>query len=359
MLSFPSRKKKSKKLFIAATALAAVVFAGSYFIISNSSTGEVVAKINGQKIFRSEIEMKLSEVFEGQDASNIPAIDNLPKEIVEILVKEVYLERELTKEAAKSEIGKSTEVQNKITEAKNRILRQSYIDSILKKDINDQKVNDKYLDLSKELEGKKEYQIFHIVVKTKEEADKIVQDLRGKKSSKFADFAKKYSIDQDTAEKGGEIDYTLEDSMIKEIASVVTTLEKDQISDPVETKYGWHIIKLGDTRPAKALSFEAVKDNIRDQLIQDKINEINKRIIKEAKVQILIQLKEIEKSQKQNTNIPADTVPATTKEDKPSEEVKAETEVKASEEKKEETSQAVENKDKSHANHKNHKKSKN
>ena len=367
MLPYPSRKKKSKKLFIISTVVAACIFSGSYFVFSNSSSDEVVAKINGQKIYKSEIELRLHDVFEGQDGvTKTPDLDKLPKEILEILAKEVYLEKELTKEAMKSDVVKTKEVKARIEDAKNKIVRQSYIDSILKSEITDEKINNKYLELTKELEGKKEYQIFHIVVKSKEEAEKIAKDLKAKKSSsRFAEMAKKYSIDQETANKGGEIDYTLEDSMIKEIAAVVANLEKEQISDPIETKYGWHIVKVGDIREAKALSFEAVKDNIRDQLIQDRVNEINNKIINNAKVQILIQLKEIEKSQ--NNEAPKDVsmesatpAPEATEASATASETTSEVkEATATEETKEESSaKEEENKNKSNEKQKKHKKSK-
>ncbi len=360
MLPYPSRKKKSKKLFIISTVVAACIFSGSYFVFSNSSSDEVVAKINGQKIYKSEIELRLHDVFEGQDGvTKTPDLDKLPKEILEILAKEVYLEKELTKEAMKSDVVKTKEVQARIEDAKNKIVRQSYIDSILKSEITDEKINNKYLELSKELEGKKEYQIFHIVVKSKEEADKIAKDLKAKKSSsRFAEMAKKYSIDQETANKGGEIDYTLEDSMIKEISAVVANLEKDQISDPIETKYGWHIVKIGDIREAKALSFESVKDNIRDQLIHDRVNEINNKIINNAKVQILIQLKEIEKSQ--DKEAPKDvSMESATPAPEATEAASEVKEATATEEAKEESSEKEEeNKNKSNEKQKKHKKSK-
>lgn len=378
MLPYPSRRKKSKKIFVLATAVTAIVFASSYYFLADRSDDEVIAKINGQKIFRSEVELRLRDVFEGQDSSGKgPELEKLPKEIVEILVKEVYLEKELTKEALRSDVAKSREVQNKIADAKSKIVRQAYIDSVLKKEITSEKINDKYLELSKELEGKKEYQIFHIVVKTKEEAEKVLKELKGKKgTSRFAELAKKYSIDRDTAEKGGEIDYTLQDSMIKEIATVVAALEKDQISDPVETKFGWHVVKLGDVREAKPLSFEEVKENIRDQLVQERINEINNKIINNAKIQLLIQLKEIEKSE--NNSTPKAEEVETVAEENPQSAAEVEKtsdtavvepaassnenaaeEIKASESKEEsEATQADENKSKSNAKHKKHKKSK-
>jgi hypothetical protein len=87
--------------------------------------------------------------------------------------------------------------------------------------------------------------------------------------------------------------------MIKEIADVVKNLKPNEISNPIQTKFGWHLVKFSETRDAKPLAFEAVKENIREQLIQDKLNEINAKYIKEAKIKILVELKQLE--QKEHT----------------------------------------------------------
>lgn len=288
-----SRKKNSIKIFIAVTICAATIFIfTSYF--SNQDEGIIVAKINGQKIFKSDIERKLRNVFDGQSPEiKIPSIENLPKEVIEILVKEIYFDKQLVKKAEHSKLFKDEEIKGRITDAKDRILRQAYIDSVLKSEITDQKINDKYAELNNEIAGKKEYKISHIVVKTKEEAEKILNELKSKKSteSKFSELAKKYSIDQESSQSGGDLGYIIEDNIMKEIASQITDLKQNEVSNPIETKFGWHLIKISDIRDAKQLPFESIKDNIRNQLIQEKISEINSSIIKDAKIEILIPTK--------------------------------------------------------------------
>jgi peptidyl-prolyl cis-trans isomerase C len=288
-----SRKKNSTKIFIAATLVAALIYGISNYLIYNSNE-QVVAKVNGQKIFKSEIEQKLRDVFDGQNQdTNIPDVASLPKEVIEILAKEIYLDAELTKEAKKSKISKTQEVKDQIAAEQNKILRQTYINSLIKSEITDQKVSDKYVELSNDLAGKKEFLISHIVTKTKDVAEKLLRELKSSRSAnKFAELAKKHSIDPESAENGGDLGYILEDNMIKEIAEAAAHLEKDEISNPIQTKFGWHLIKVLEIRDAKPLPFESVKDNIRDQLIQDKLNEINSKITKDAKVQIVIELKE-------------------------------------------------------------------
>jgi peptidyl-prolyl cis-trans isomerase C len=303
-----SRKKNSTKIFVAITVVAALIFVASNHFLKNVNE-VVIAKVNDTQIFKSEIEKKLHNVFDGQSQEiKIPKVENLPKEVIEILIKEVYLDKKLTEEAKKSQLAKSNDVKDRIAEAADKILRQAYVDSLLKQEITDQKVSEKYVELSNELAGKKEYSIFHIVTKTQDEAAKILKILKSKKpSAKFFELAKKYSIDQDSAEKGGELGYIIEDNMIKEISDIAVTLKKDEISNPIQTKFGWHLIKVSDVREAKALPFESVKDNIRDQLSQDKLNDINARITKDAKIQILIELKEPE--QKAVEQPPVEQVP--------------------------------------------------
>lgn len=292
-----SRKRNSKKIFFIVTIAAACVFMAANFLMKQTPNEVTVAKVNGQKIFKSEVERKLHDIFDSKSQTvKTPEINKLPKEVLEILIKEVYLEKELAKEAAKSKIAKNQEVLAKIADAKNKILRQAYIDDLTKVEVNDASVNNKYLELSKELDGKKEYSISHIVVKTEETANKISKELTSSKSAKFSDLAKKYSIDGESSNKGGNLDYILEDNMIKEIAETVATLKINEISKPIQTKFGWHLIKVSDVRNAQSLPFEAVKESIKNQLTQDVINKINSKITNNAKIEILISLQEPEKS---------------------------------------------------------------
>ncbi len=362
-----SQKKNSLKIFVAVAIVAAAAVVASTYLFSGKSD-TIVAQINNHKIYKSEVEAKLRSVFESQNFGGksdvaIPDLASMPKEVIEILAKEVYSEHELTKEALKSSAAKSKEVKEKIAAAKDRIIRQAYIDSVLKEKVNEEAIRAKYLELSESVKDKKEYSIAHIVTKTKEEADKIVKELSAKKAPKFADMAKKYSIDQDSAANGGSLGFIVENNMFKEIADVLVTLKKDQISQPIQTKFGWHIVKFSDVREAKSLPFESVQENIREQLSQDAINEINSKITKDLKVKILLKFKEakspetanpaessIETKPEETVAAPEtseDAAAATTEEKETSvEKEEAKTEVKAEEKNEEKKSNTNESKKK-------------
>ncbi len=287
-----SRKKNSTKIFIAITLLSATIFlVSNYFIDKKSQV--VVAKINGEKIFKHEIEKKLRSVFNSKD-SKIPAIDSLPKEVIESLARDIYLEKELTEIAKNSKAVKSRDVDDEIKDTKNKILRQIYLSSVLEEEVTDKKINDRYVEITNDLAGKKEYLIAHIVTKSKDEADKILKELKAKKFSNhsFAELAKKYSIDKDAFGKDGNAKYVFEGDLDRKILEVVRNLKRDEVSSSIETSSGWHLVKLSDSRDAEPISFEIAKESIRKQLKQAKLNEINDKITKNASVQVVIELKD-------------------------------------------------------------------
>lgn len=287
-----SRKKNSIKILIAVTIVAATAFGVSQYFVNSSNMGPVVAKVNGEKIYKSQIQQKLLGLLSSPNqGGNLPDVDSLPNEVIEILAKEIYLDDEIAKLAKKENLLKNPEVKGRLHEAKNKILRQAFVDSLIKTEVNDEKISEKYVELTNELQGKKEYLISHIVTKTKDDAEKIAKELSSKKA-KFSDAAKKKSLDQESGAKGGELGYILEDNIIKEIASEIVKLKKDEVSAPIQTKFGWHLVKFSETRDAKALPFEQVKDNIKEQLIENKLSEINAEIMKDAKVEVLISKKE-------------------------------------------------------------------
>ena len=219
-----SRKKNSVKIFGAVTTLVALLLVSSYYFASRGDKGKVAAKVNGQEIFESELTQKLRNIFDGQSGDmKVPTIENLPKEVLDILIKEVYLDKELSKLAKKSSVTSDKEVMVKIAEAQNKILREAYVKMTVAKQVSDQKVSDKYAEISSGLAGKKEYHIFHIVVKTKDDALKVRREIGARKD--FASLAKKYSIDQESSERGGDLGFILEDNVIKEIADAITNLK--------------------------------------------------------------------------------------------------------------------------------------
>lgn len=282
------RKKNSKKVIFSAIIVAATIFAVSQFFFCCENQGKVVAKVNDVKIYESQIQNKLSLMLGvvTNESADLPKIQDLPKPALEILAKEIYFEKKLAKIAKKSKAGQSNEVKLNIENARNSILRQAYIENLIKEEVSEEKISQKYNELSVEIEGKKEYLISYILLKDEKEAEKIYNDLKARKIS-FSQAAKKYSLDKESAADGGKLGFVLENNLIPEIANEISKIKAYEISSPIKTTFGIHIISYSSTKEAKALPFEEVKENIRQELIKEILDTTKDNILKDAKVTII------------------------------------------------------------------------
>lgn len=115
----------------------------------------------------------------------------------------------------------------------------------------------------------KEYKASHILVEKEDEAKKIIAQL--KKGGKFADIAKKSSKDPGSGAKGGELEWASPTSYVKEFADALVALGKGKTSEtPVKSQFGFHIIRVDDVREAQLPKIEEVRQQIVQQLMQQK-----------------------------------------------------------------------------------------
>ncbi len=302
MRNYAKKRKFRRLLTITVLACVATYCLVVYFKKYKSDDVNLV-KINKERISKEDISKKISEVFSSNNSDiNIPEIETLPQGVIETFAKEIYLEKELIKRAKKSGVSSDLEVKNKIKETKNRILIDAYLQKEIAQNVDDEKVKQKYLDLTGNVQGKKEYSISHIVVASQDEANKIYKAYNetspAKKSQKFAELAKKYSIDKQSANQGGKLGYVLEDGVTKEIAEAMVKLTKSQYTKPIQSEFGWHIVKVEDIRQAKILPFEEVSESIKQQMIKETTDKIYQEIFGDAKIKFLLEKKAVKEEKK-------------------------------------------------------------
>jgi len=127
-----------------------------------------------------------------------------------------------------------------------------------------------------------EYDARHILVDSEDEAKKLIAQIKA--GSKFEDVAKKSSKDTGSAENGGDLGWSKPGNYVPEFATALQGLKKGQMTDtPVKTQFGYHIIRLEDTRTAQFPSFDEVKDKVKQQLEQVKLQEYQEKLRKAAK----------------------------------------------------------------------------
>ena len=131
-----------------------------------------------------------------------------------------------------------------------------------------------------------EYKARHILMKTKEEAEGIIKDLE--KGTDFADLAKK-SSDGPSAAQGGDLGWFKPGQMVKPFADAVAKMEKNTYTkEPVQTEFGWHVIKLEDKRDVKPPELEVLKPQLKAQLERDKMMAYMQELRGKADVKVML-----------------------------------------------------------------------
>ncbi|MBZ4200816.1 MAG: peptidylprolyl isomerase [Methylotenera sp.] len=169
--------------------------------------------------------------------------------------------------------------------SRRELLTSSYLQDFVKKNPIAESETKTAYDEYKKVYGDKEYSARHILVKTEAEAKDIIAQLG--KGGDFAKIAKEKSLDPGSKEKGGDLGWFSPASMVKPFSDVAINLQKGSVSsNPVQTQFGWHVIKLIDSRAAQPLAYDKVKDGIQKNLQQRNLEKMMAELRSKAKIDI-------------------------------------------------------------------------
>lgn len=203
-------------------------------------------------------------------------VQSMKQEGIKVDPEEVQQEYDAYKESVKdSKEWNEFLEKNKIDEdfIKQQIETNIYLQRFQEKVIQDLNLSDealeKYYNEHKEDYKDVQVQASHILVKTEKEAKEILEKIKA--GEDFAELAKKYSQDSSAA-NGGDLGYFGKGMMVSEFEEAAFSLNPGEISDPVKTKYGYHIIKVTDKKEEQK-SFEDVKENVKYTLVQKAISD--------------------------------------------------------------------------------------
>ena len=190
----------------------------------------------------------------------------------------------IAQEAAKKGLDKNPEVIAQIDLARQSVLTRAFLDDFVKNNpVGDNALKAEY-DKIKAQAGDKEYKARHILVKTEQEAKSIIAKL--KKGEKFEKLAEK-SEDPGSKSHGGDLGWFPGGKMVKPFSDAVAGLNKGKTTEnPVKTDFGWHVIRLDDVRPLQFPPFEALRDDLARQLMQQQISKIVADLKAAARIEI-------------------------------------------------------------------------
>ncbi len=222
------------------------------------------ATVNGKAIPKSRVDF----MVKSQTAQGKPDNEQLRKAILD----QVIAWELVVQEADRKGLSKSADVQSQIDIARQQIIFQAYLQDYIKTHpVKDEALRAEY-NRVKGQRGDKEYKARHILVEKDTEAKDIIEQL--KKGAKFEDLAKQ-SKDFGSKDKGGELDWQPAATYVKPFGDALAKLEKGKTTEsPVQTQFGFHVIRLDDVRATQFPEFDAVKQQITNMLQNQEVERL-------------------------------------------------------------------------------------
>ncbi|MFN5049963.1 peptidylprolyl isomerase [Roseateles sp.] len=258
------------KKFVLAASFAAL----SAAFLPVTASAQNVAIVNGKPVPKARVELLVGQVTKnGQPRS--PELEAQVRD--EVVLREIFMQ-----EAEKRGIPASADYRAQMELARQSIMiRELFADYAKKNPVTDAEAQAEY-DKFKAQNSGTEYRARHILVEKEDEAKALIKQLNG--GAKFEDLAAKNSKDPGSAANGGDLDFANPGNFVPEFSKAMTSLKKGEITqEPVKSQFGFHIIKLEDTREAQFPAFDDVKPQIMQRLSQQKLGNFQQELRSKAK----------------------------------------------------------------------------
>src|ERR1041385_2190481 len=212
-----------------------------------------IAKVSGVEIRESDLAMAEEDM--GQQAEKLEGDakrDALVGYLADVII--------MSKAAEAKKVTEQKDFKNRIAFIRNKLAMEMLLIEEGKAATTDAAMKKVYEEAIAKAGTDQEVRARHILVPTEDEAKAVLAEI--KKGTDFAELAKQKSKDPGAAAEGGDLGYFGKDQMVPEFAEVAFKLDKGQVSDPVKTQFGWHVIKVEDKRTKPVPEFDKVKDQI-------------------------------------------------------------------------------------------------
>lgn len=266
---------KFSALALFAALAGSLVYAADKPAAKANGEEKTVTKVNGVTIPQSRIDLRIKAIV-AQGQMDSPELRKAVRE--ELINLEI-----MAQEAVKKGFDKQAETLTQLDVAKQSVLVGAYVQDYFKNHpISEDDLKKEYENL-KTTAGSKEYKARHILVQDEAEAKSIASQL--KKGAKFDKLASKYSLDPGSKEKGGALEWSMPANFVKPFADALVTLKKGGVSTPVQSEFGWHVIKLDDVRDFNFPPYREVKQNLMQRAQQQALQKAVAEMRSTAKIE--------------------------------------------------------------------------
>lgn len=238
----------------------------------------VLATVNGQPVTEADLDIAIEDLDQ--------QFARLPEEQKRAAALSAVIEiRLMAAEAAAKGIDKEADMERRLAFLQQRALHAAVIDKEVQEKITDAEIRARYDKEIAAQPAENELRARHVLVKTNEEAEAIIKDLDAGK--KFEDIAKEKSTDPGSGANGGDLGYFSAGQMVPEFEKAAFDLAPGTYTKtPVQTQFGFHVIKVEDKRAKQPPAFDDVKEQVRSLVLRDKYLELIKGLREAATIQI-------------------------------------------------------------------------
>jgi peptidyl-prolyl cis-trans isomerase C len=252
----------------------ATLLASATLLVPHAATAQNLAIVNGKPVPKARVETLLKQASRsGQQLT--PEMEQQARD--QTVLREIFAQ-----EAERRGVAASADFRAQMELARQSILiRELFADYMKKNPVGDDIARAEY-DKIKATNTGTEYRARHILVEKEEEAKGLITQIKG--GAKFDELAKKHSKDPGSGANGGDLDFAKPDSYVPEFGAAMAKLKKGEMTEaPVKTQFGYHIIKLEDTREATFPAFDDVKGQLKQRLEQMKMQAYQDELKSKAK----------------------------------------------------------------------------
>jgi peptidyl-prolyl cis-trans isomerase C len=217
----------------------------------------VVAVVEGQPIYQADVHAAFRSLPPNVQKEGL---DKVYERVLEMLIER----KMMTVFGRRESYDKDAEVKRRMVIAEDQIIREVYLDRMIKKYLTEDRLKAHYDELVRKNPPAKEIRARHILVDSESKAKDMIQKAKG--GQDFAQLATKNSIGP-SAQRGGDLGYFTAPEMVKPFSDIAFGLKKGEVSDkPVKTQFGWHVIKVEDVRTRKVPPYDKIKPQIQREV---------------------------------------------------------------------------------------------
>jgi len=236
----------------------------------------VVATVNGAPVTAGDLAIAAED-----PALSLPGVDEAAKQN---LLVDYMIDLKVGAQAADAaKVGDSPEFKRKLAYFRDKLLLDDYLERESKKAVTPEAAKALYDQTVKAMKPEEEIHARHVLVENEDDAKKIAARLKG--GEDFAKVAAEVSKDPGSKAEGGDLGWFAKDRMVAPFAEAAFKLPVGQVSDPVKTQFGWHVIKVEEKRTKPVPGFDEMKEQVDQYLARKAQQDMILKLRESAKIE--------------------------------------------------------------------------